>query len=65
MFERPAMRSVRERNPALFSPADNTMQLFQWQRDIVGVAHYIMGCLMYTFLLPLMMQSTHLYEKQL
>ena len=22
----------------------NTMQLFMWQRDIVGVAHYIMDC---------------------
>ena len=32
------------RYPALFSPATNTMQLFMWQRDIVGVAHYIMDC---------------------
>ena len=30
--------------PAFFSPANNTKQLFMWQRDIVGVAHYIMGC---------------------
>ena len=30
--------------PALFSPAKNTMQLFMWQHDIVGVAHFIMGC---------------------
>ena len=31
--------------PALFSPAVITMQQFMWQRDIVGVAHNIMGCL--------------------
>ena len=29
---------------ALFSPVENTMQLFMWQRDIVGVAHYVMDC---------------------
>ena len=38
------MQGVRDRYPALFSPAENTMQLFMWQRDIVGVAHYIMDC---------------------
>ena len=36
------MQGVRDRYPALLSPAKNTMQLFMWQRDIVGVAHYIM-----------------------
>ena len=37
------MQCVRVRYPALFSRAKDTMQLFTWQRDIVGVAHYIMG----------------------
>ena len=33
------------RHPALFSPANYTTQLFMWpQRDIVGVAPYIMAC---------------------
>ena len=36
------MQCVRDRYPALFSPAKNTMQLFMWQRDIVRVTHYIM-----------------------
>ena len=40
----PAMQPVRDRYPALFSPAQGTMQLFMWQQDIVGVAHYIMDC---------------------
>ena len=35
--------SVRGPYPALFSPATDTMQLFMWQRDIVGVAHYNMN----------------------
>ena len=35
---------VTARFKGLFSPAKNTMQLFMWQRDIVGVAHYIMDC---------------------
>ena len=42
MFECPAMQCVRDRYPALFSPANNTMQLFMWQRNIVGAAQYIM-----------------------
>ena len=29
---------------ALFSPAKNTMQLFMWQRNIVGVAHFVQDC---------------------
>ena len=29
-----------DRYPALFSPAKNTMQLFMWQHDTLGVAHY-------------------------
>ena len=41
VFECPAMQPVRDRYPALFSPAQGTMQLFMWQQDIVGVAHYI------------------------
>ena len=44
VFECPAMQPVRDRYPALFSPAQGTMQLFMWQQDIVGVAHYIMDC---------------------
>ena len=38
------MQGVRDRYPALFNPAINTMQLFIWQHDILGVAHYIMDC---------------------
>ena len=29
---------------AFFSLAENTMQLFMWQRNIVGVAHHIKDC---------------------
>ena len=35
------MQGVRDRYPALFTPANNTMQLFMWQRNIVGVAHFV------------------------
>ena len=38
------MQCVRDRCPALFSPAKNTMQLFMWQRNIVGVTHDIKVC---------------------
>ena len=38
------MQCVRDWYAALFSPAKNTVQLLRWQRDIVGVAHYIMDC---------------------
>ena len=41
VFECPAMQCVRDRYPALLSPAENTMQLFMWQRVVVGVAHYV------------------------
>ena len=41
VFECPAMQCVRDRVPAMFSTAKNNMQLFMWQHDIVGVAHYI------------------------
>ena len=44
VFECPAMQCVRDRYPALFSPAKNTMQLFMWQRNIVGVAHFVQDC---------------------
>ena len=37
------MQYVRDRYPALFGPAKNTMQLFM-QRNIVGVAHFIQDC---------------------
>ena len=39
------MQCVRDRYPALVSPATNTMQLLMWQHDIVGVAHYIKDCI--------------------
>ena len=42
VFECPAMQCVRDRYSALLSPAQNTMQLFMWQRNIVRVAYYIM-----------------------
>ena len=35
-IECPAVQSMRTRHPALFSPADNTMQLLMWQRGSVG-----------------------------
>ena len=44
VLECPAMQPVRDRYPALFSPACSTMQLFMWQPDTVGVAHYILDC---------------------
>ena len=44
VLECPAMQPVRDRYPALFSPACGTMQLFIWQPDTVGVAHYILDC---------------------
>ena len=44
LFECPAMQCVRDQYPALFSPAKNTMQLFMWQRNIVGVAHFVQDC---------------------
>ena len=44
VFECPAMQCVRDRYPALFSPAKHTMQLFMWQRNIVGVAHFVQDC---------------------
>ena len=53
MFKCPAMQCVRGRYPALFSRAINTMQLFMWQHNIVGVAHYIKDCS--KVLVPLMM----------
>ena len=27
--------------PTLFSPANNTMQLFMWQHNILRVAHFV------------------------
>ena len=47
IFECPAMQCVRDRYPALFSPAKNTMQLFRWQHDILGVAHYMYTSMIY------------------
>ena len=41
-------------NPAYISPAENTMQLFMGQRDMVGVARHIME-LVLMCLVPLMM----------
>ena len=38
------MQCMRDRYPALSSPAKNTMQLFMWQHDILGVAHYSKDC---------------------
>ena len=38
------MQCVRDRYPALFGPAKNTMRLVMWQHDIVGVAHFIKDC---------------------
>ena len=35
------MQGVRDRYPDLFSPDKNTMQLFMWQRDIVGAPGWL------------------------
>ena len=42
VLESPAMQIVRDRNRALSGLAKGTMQLFMWQPDIVGVAHFLM-----------------------
>ena len=42
LLERLAMQTVRDRYPALFSPAQGSMQFFMWQANIVGVAHFVM-----------------------
>ena len=34
---------IKVPHPALFSPAESTMQPFMWQHAIVGVAHHILG----------------------
>ena len=44
VFQCPAMQPVRDRYPALFSPARGTMQLYMCQQNNVGVVHYIMDC---------------------
>ena len=44
VFEGPAMQPVRDRYPAPFSPAQDTVLLFMWQQDIVGVAQHIKDC---------------------
>ena len=41
------MQSVQDRHPALFSPAENTFQLFMWQPDIIMSwvpSMYIVAC---------------------
>ena len=59
-----AMQCVRDRYPALFSPAKNTMQLFMWQHDIVGVAHFIKDCfeVLGALVMLLMMHQPHLHQ---
>ena len=57
------MQCMRGRYPALFSPAENTMQLFMWQRDTVGWAHYAMYCFMCLVpLMLLMVPEPHLHQ---
>ena len=61
------MMPVWNRYPALFSPAESTMQLYMWQHDIVGVAHCVMDgfdilmSLMLCLML-LMMHQPHLHQ---
>ena len=55
------MHCVPDRYPALFCPATYTMHLFMWQQNTVGVAHYIMVCLMPLMML-LMVHQPHLYQ---
>ena len=64
VLECPAMQPVRDHYPALFSPGLSTMQLFMWQPDIVGVAHYILDCfdLLVPCLMLLMMRQPHLHQ---
>ena len=40
----PIVQPARDFVPGLVSPEKSTMQLFMWQHDIVGVAHYIRDC---------------------
>ena len=58
------MQCVRDRYPALFSPAKNTMQVFMWQHDIVGVAHFIKDCFEVLAALDdaLVMHQPHLHQ---
>ena len=53
------MQCVRDWYLHVFSPAENTMQLFMWQRDIVRVAHGIMDCFDVS-LVPLLMLLSNL-----
>ena len=59
VFECPAMQCVRDRYPALFSPATNTMQLFMWQRNTVGwhtLSRIVFRCLLPKIMLLMMHQ---------
>ena len=58
------LQPVRDRYPALFSPACSTMQLFIWQPDTVGVAHCILDCFDFlgALLMLLMMRQPHLHQ---
>ena len=45
VLECPATQYVRDWCPTLSSAAENTMQLFMWQRNVVLVVpHYIWDC---------------------
>ena len=63
MLDCPVMQ-CRQRYPVLFSPAKNTMQLFMWQRNSVGVAHSIMNCcdVLGALMMLLRMHQSHLHE---
>ena len=42
VFECPALQYIRDNYPWLFHV--DTMRLFMWQADIIGVAKFIMDC---------------------
>ena len=44
VFDCTALLPVRELYPGLFGPTIVTMQQFMWQRDLVGVAHFVLDC---------------------
>ena len=44
VFDCTALHPVRELYPGLFGPTIVTMQQIMWQRDLVGVAHFVLDC---------------------
>ena len=65
VFECPAMQPVRDHYPALFSPAQGTMQLVMRQQAKLGMAHTTSWIVLMPFvpcLMLLMMHQSHLHQ---